>query len=181
MVWCYNSSARKAEMNIVAITIAVVIVIVGVVSSNLKQKEQTQQIRETQEVTQKDEVETSGNGITPSPTHSPTPKPPTPTPTITSTPQQSHPSGELRYPNAKYIRSEGDVEVYESQDDPDAITQWYKGQIQNMGLGIKSFITTKTNDNVLNKLVGADGGREVRIEITRTSGSSTTEIKVSVN
>ena len=73
------------------------------------------------------------------------------------------------------------MEVYESQDDPDAITQWYKGQIQNMGLGTKSFITTKTNDNVLNKLVGADGGREVRIEITRTSGSSTTEIKVSVN
>ena len=168
-------------MNIVAITIAVVIVIVGVVSSNLKQKEQTQGIRETQEVTQEDDQETSSSGITPSPIPSPTPKPPTPTPTIPSPSGQNQPSGELRYPNAKYIRSEGSVEVYESQDDPDAITQWYKDQIQSMGMGTKSFITTKTNDNVLNKLVGADGSREVRIEITRSSGSSTTEIKVSIS
>jgi len=41
-------------------------------------------------------------------------------------------------------------------------------------------VKTKTNDNVLNKLVGADGKTEIRVEITKPAGNPTTEIKVSI-
>ena len=70
--------------------------------------------------------------------------------------------------------------MYESQDDPDAITDWYKEKIKELGMSAKSLVTTKTNGNVLNKLVGANGKREIRVEITKPADQPTTEIKLTI-
>jgi len=40
---------------------------------------------------------------------------------------------------------------------------------------------TKTNDNVLNKLVGAKDGEEIRVEIEKKTAEVNTTIQVSLN
>lgn len=128
-----------------------------------------------------------GSSIISSPTHTTTPaEKNTPTPTkITSI--QTEPSkqkaentqtGLLKYPNAIQTSSSGNTLSLESQDDPDAITQWYKEKIQSLGMNSKSFVTTKTNGNILNKLVGANGTREVQVEITKQNDESTVHITI---
>jgi|SRR3989344_7671342 len=65
-----------------------------------------------------------------------------------------------------------------SSDDPDKITDWYKEKIRSLGLSSKSFVTTKSNDNVENKLVGSNGDLEIAVEIKKAAGSSIAVIKV---
>ena len=43
----------------------------------------------------------------------------------------------------------------------------------------KSFVQTKTNGNVLNKLVGARGDKEIRVGIVKKNDESVTKITVS--
>jgi hypothetical protein len=102
---------------------------------------------------------------TASPTKTPTPADPSPAVSNNST---------VQYPNSVRI----DNNVFTSTDDPDIITNWYKEKIQNMNMNVRNFVSTKTNGNVLNKLEGADGQSEIKIEITKPSDSSTVKIVI---
>lgn len=86
---------------------------------------------------------------------------------------------DLQYPNSRQAGSNDASLIFESSDDPDLITNWYKEKIRNLGMNSKSFVQTKTNGNVLNKLVGARGDKEVRVEIVKKNDESVTKITVS--
>lgn len=120
----------------------------------------------------KTEVKVSSE--TPTPT-SPPPDP-TSTPTPSTAPQPPASSGEFVYPNSKDNGSGN----YESADDPDAITNWYKEKIKSMGMNVKTFVTTKTNGNVLNKLSGANSEINISVEIEKKENENITKIKISL-
>jgi len=87
---------------------------------------------------------------------------------------------DLRYSDSVLISSTDTTLILESTASTEAITTWYKEKIIAMGMNAKSFVTTKANEKVLNKLVGADGKREVRVEISQENSSSVVKIKVSL-
>lgn len=112
-----------------------------------------------------------------SPTASPTSSPITPE--STTTPQQkSKIEDGLVYPNVTIKEESGSTVVLESGDSSETITDWYKDKINSLGMNVKSFVTTRANDKVLNKLVGADEEREIRIEISKEPGESSVMIRV---
>lgn len=83
------------------------------------------------------------------------------------------------YPNAKQKSTSNNVLILESTDDPRQITEWYKKQITKNGIKTKTFIQTKTNDTVLNKLVGTKNAQSITVIITQTNNNSTTKIEIS--
>ena len=84
---------------------------------------------------------------------------------------------DFKYPNSVILENSNEL-VLESDDNPDTITNWYKEKIKNSGMNSKAFVQTKTNDNVLNKLAGASGTREVNVEIIKKSGEIKTTIRI---
>lgn len=98
----------------------------------------------------------------------------TPTPANTSEPTKTE-SGEFIYPNSKNTGGEN----YESTDDPDIITNWYKEKIKSKNMNVKNFVTTKANGSVLNKLAGSTSNFNIQIEIQKNEGDNTTKIKIS--
>ena len=50
----------------------------------------------------------------------------------------------------------------------------------SLNMKAKSFVTTNTNGNILNKLVGAGNGLKVKIQIEKDNISSTTAINISI-
>jgi hypothetical protein len=71
------------------------------------------------------------------------------------------------YPNSKVISSSSSNIKLESNDSDEIITGWYKGKIVNGDMNVRTSVKTKTNGKVLNKLVGADGEKEINIEISK--------------
>lgn len=127
------------------------------------------------------QTQTSSPTATPSPSTSPSASGTSPAPTSTPTPIPPVTNSQgLQYPNSIKVRSEGTSTTYESSDDPDAVTNWYKDQIKNLKMNAKSFVTTKTNGNVLNKLVGVDGKKEIRVEISKNSNEAKVRIIVNI-
>lgn len=135
--------------------------------------------------------------VTPSPTltdlPSPTPAPsstPTFSPTSTALPTPTTKTGESsdtsdwHYPGARVVSSSSNTLVLESSDDLDGITYWYKSRIKSLGMNVTSFVTTKTNDNVLNKLAGADASadasKEINVTVERKPGDSNTRISITI-
>ena len=97
---------------------------------------------------------------------------PTQTPSITITqpkePQDISPiSSKLHYPNSIEINSKDNITTLESTDDHILITNWYKEKIKAMGATSTSFVSTNTNGNILNTLIGNTGSEEIRVEITK--------------
>ena len=169
-------------MNIVVTIVAVVLVITGVFISKISKKEiqtsETSQVLSVEEEIKEEEVTpTVGSHQTDTPI--PT-KTPIPSPTNTPKPASSNLSS-FQYPNSQVVSSGENSLILNSIDNADTITDWYKEKIKGEGMSVTSFVTTKTNDNVLNKLVGADGEREIRVEITKEAGSSTVKISVTLN
>lgn len=121
----------------------------------------------------------------PQPTPEVTPQPtviPTPQPMKSDTPQTSVEVNMQNYiyPGAKVTVSTSTSLNLESNDNPDTITNWYKDKIKSESMNVTSFVVTKTNGNVLNKLVGAKEGMELRVEIKKNAKDSTVYIIVSV-
>src|SRR3989344_1127374 len=166
-------------MSLVITIIAVTIVIAGAVFNELR----TNQVSQQQETKVQQTVEEKpGTTETEAPTATPSPLPsqqPT-KPQAKPTPKDEALLSNFQYPNATKESSNENSLVLKSNDDSDDITDWYKEIIVRLGMNTKSFVKTKTNDNVLNKLVGADGKTEIRVEITKPAGNPTTEIKVSI-
>lgn len=122
-------------------------------------------------------IETSPS---PAPSSSPTPfsspkNSPLPTPTPAST-TSSPKSADWQYPG-----STGNGNHWQSSDSPQVITDWYKNKIKTLNLNATSFVQTNTNNNVLNKLVAANGSTKVAIEITKDASSSQTSISVNLD
>ncbi len=158
-------------MHVVIIVIAVVIVVTGIYFRQRNFEKTDSQTSVNKEVLSEEtilEEESTPTDIPNSPTS-------TSTPTITRT--EIH---DYRYPNSTVISSLNNSLLLTSSDDADKITNWYKEKINSQGMNVKTFVTTKTNDNVLNKLVGADPDMEVRVEITKDSGSSSVNISISL-
>ena len=88
--------------------------------------------------------------------------------------------GIFKYPDSE-IQSESLTSIkLESSDDADKITNWYKGMIKSLGMNVTSFVTTKTNGDVLNKLAAIGGQKNVSIVIEKESSEIKTLITVSV-
>ena len=169
-------------MNIVVTIVAVVLVITGVFISKILKKEiqtsETSQVLSVEEEIKEEEVTpTTGSHQTDTPIPTKTPIPSLP---ATKTPVSTNLSN-FHYPNSQVVSSGENSLILNSIDNADTITDWYKEKIKGEGMSVTSFVTTKTNDNVLNKLVGADGEREIRVEITKEAGSSTVKISVTLN
>lgn len=135
------------------------------------------------------EVEaTSTPEVEPSPTETPTPTPePTVTPTLaptvtpTAVPVPAQPVSFLlswRYPDSSVISQTDTSLTLSSNTDPKVIVNWYKDRIKSENFHATSMIQTSTNGKILDKIVAADGTREVRIEINRDAGSNTAGITV---
>ena len=170
-------------MNLAVTIVAVILVIVGVVFSQTGKTES--QTSETSQVLSVEEEKDVEEELTPTveshqtDTSIPTK---TPTPFATNTPKPvSTNLSNFQYPNSQVVSSSETSLVLNSTDNSDTITDWYKEKIKGEGMNVTSFVTTKTNDNVLNKLVGADGEREIRVEIKKDPGSSVVNISVVVN
>ena len=107
----------------------------------------------------------------------------TPQPTTTSIPADtSNTSTSLsswQYPGSTVTAQSDNSLTLTSRDNPDTITDWYKSKIDSNGYSTRSFVTTKSNGQVKNVLVGAKGGNEIRIEMEKPADSQTTTIKVS--
>jgi hypothetical protein len=107
--------------------------------------------------------------------NSPTAKPsPTMQPKPTNIPVTSTDVSSWQYPGSQKTSET----IYISAEDPKTITDWYKNKINALGYSAKSFVTTNTNEKVLNKLVAAQNSSEILIEISKNPGDSSTTIKV---
>lgn len=82
------------------------------------------------------------------------------------------------YPSARQVSVSENVLTLESADDPDKITDWYRQKIGASTMNLRTFVKTKTNDTVMNILVGAKDNRTVRIEIARKSEQAIVSIKI---
>lgn len=155
----------------------------------------------TQNVTKDSERETDTSLARPSPTNSQAPSPTltlTPSlkqngnisednqptsiqPTSTSTKksnQSSETIPDFQYPSSIVVSKTENTATLESTDDPKKITNWYKDKIKALNMNVTTFVQTSTNGNILNKLVGANGNTELRIEITKQNNSQTVNIFV---
>ena len=120
----------------------------------------------------KDEEEIIKVSLTPIPTKIPTLKP-------TVSVNSSFNISDFIYPNSQAIdQKDGEVKL-KSGDGSDKITNWYKEKIKSLGMSVNTFVVTKANDKVLNKLVGAGSNREVRITIEKGEGASEVIITIS--
>lgn len=167
-------------MNVVVTVVAVVIVIAGVYFSQTNQNK-TDEPTENSEVLSVDveSLEEEAGTNTPTPKNTPTnTSTPTPTPTSINVPSIS--LSDYKYPNSSVVSSDDNSLLLNSTDDTDKITDWYQDKIRSLGMNAKTFVKTKTNDNVLNKLVGAKPGLEVRVEITKNSGDSAAKITINI-
>lgn len=114
--------------------------------------------------------------LPPSPSDSPQLSSPAPSPQAPSSDLDSY-----RYPSSTIVSSSSDTLMLESQDSSDTVTDWYQDKIQSQGLNTKSFVKTKTNGQVLNKLVAAGGSTKIEVEITQASDQSIVSIRVNLS
>ena len=161
-------------MHTIPLFIALIILVIGALARPTQVEEPANTLGETvqQPTPQKDA------NLPSTPIRSPTPTP-SPTQKDANLPLPS-PLDTFHYVPSTVKSSDEDSLILESGDHPDAITDWYKEKIKAAGMNAKSFVMTKTNGNVKNVLVGANGSSEVRVEIIQKAGDSTTQIVVAI-
>jgi hypothetical protein len=161
-------------MQLVGIIITLVILAIGIVGQNVK----------TVPEKNAGEVHSAVMESTPTPTSQPTiivtlpPATPTPTPTTKPTNTNSADLNSFRYPGASVNASDAISMHMSSSDGADSITNWYKSKIKESGYNSTAFVVTNTNGNILTKLAASNGHTEIRVEITKSSGDSSTQITV---
>jgi len=168
-------------MNVAVYIVAVLVILTGVYFSQKEKKEEGNEITTYEEVLsesdEESEVVVEENEIDiiiPSNKPSPT-KVPVPTQSL----QKSN-ILEYKYPNSQIVSSTSTLMSLESSDNSDSITDWYKGKINSLGMNVKTFVTTSANEKVLNKLVGADGVKEINIEISKEDSQSIVKISITI-
>jgi len=168
-------------MNVLVYVVAVLVVVTGVYFSQKEKKDEGNDISIKEEVLSESDEESEVvveekeiDIITPTNI---------PASTATSVPTKESPSGNIldyKYPNSRIISSTSHSMSLESSDNSDSITNWYKDKINSLGMNVKTYVTTSTNDKVLNKLVGADGNKEIKIEISKENTDSLVSISVTI-
>jgi len=104
---------------------------------------------------------------------------PTKTPVPTTATQTTNISlSGFHYPGATVASSSGNRLELTTNDSPKTVTDWYKNAINQTGMNTKSFVTTSTNGNVINKLVAAGKGKEIDIDITKDDFETSVKIIV---
>ena len=88
---------------------------------------------------------------------------------------------DYQYPNSQIIERAGGYLLLESVDSSQLITDWYKEKITDQQMSVKSFVSTKVNDKVLNKLVGSSGSEKISVEVSQEDGKSAVSISVRIN
>jgi hypothetical protein len=63
--------------------------------------------------------------------------------------------------------------VYQSSDNVDTVTDWYKAKIRNEGFNVKNFVQTTLNGVTQNKLTGSTADREIQVTIESSPGQGT--------
>ncbi len=150
-------------MNIIGLFIATCLVLLGVVHK----RTDTPRV-----LSSHDEPLITGTA-TPTPTSTLTPtstptKAPTPTPTPLSD-NTVYTDTAFRFPNSKVIHErQGKLEL-ESSDNVVTITDWYKQLIERQHMNTKTFVQTKANGKVNNKLVANSAKEEWEITIQQES------------
>ena len=130
--------------------------------------------------------ENNSKAISPSATPSPTPADTAPAiknPTPTATQNQNSSSTDMnfyKYPNSQTEESGGNRLVLNSSDDPNKITEWYIEKLKNQNMKLNSFVKTKTNNNVLNKLISSNGTIKVSITISKKNSDTNAKIAVEI-
>jgi hypothetical protein len=165
-------------MNLISIAIACVVLVVGayIGKKEIHELAQNENMEIRQEVlsTEDEEphvdegeasvsVDTQNSFETETPTQ-------TPQDTLTPLPPSPVTGGglnEYRYANSELLSQTASELHLKSLEDTDTVTTWYKEKVRAEGMNIKTFVTTKANEKVLNKLSGASANREVRVEITK--------------
>jgi hypothetical protein len=168
-------------VNIVITVAAVLVVVVGIYFSQKEKVNQDNEIAVKEEVLSEsdeepDVIEEEKNIDYITPTNKPFP-------TAPPIPNQQSPSVSIldfKYPNSQIVSSSSNSMSLESSDNSDSITEWYKGKIDSQGMNVKTFVKTKANDKVLNKLIGADGNKEISIEISKDSMASSVNISITI-
>ena len=168
-------------MNVAVYIVAVLVILTGVYFSQKEKKEEGNEIttyeevlsesdEESEVVVEENEIDIIIPSIKPSPTKVPVP---------TQSPQTSN-ILEYKYPNSQIVSSTSTSMSLESSDNSDSITDWYKGKINSLGMNVKTFVTTSANEKVLNRLVGADGVKEINIEISKEDSQSIVKISITI-
>lgn len=159
-------------MNIFAIVAATILVAVGIFVNNTANKD----IQSKGEVQSENTVDRQ---------LTPTPEANSPTPTKvqeTNEQEKADRSSEVDvyiYPDAKIISRSGNAINLQVSDPAQTVTNWYENKIKQDNLNVTSFVKTDTNGQILNKLVGANSNKEVRVEI-KSSSESLVEVSVQV-
>lgn len=158
-------------MHIFLIAIAAVVFASGVLIKSMPNQEDRVK---TEDVHVKTEVLNMVDESSPSASTTPmSSDDPTSTPASDANANTTVESG-LVYPNSTNTGSN----TYQTTDDPDMVTEWYKNQIRSQNYNVKNFVTTVVNGVVENELVGANSSGELRIIITKASDSDFTEIAI---
>jgi hypothetical protein len=96
--------------------------------------------------------------------------------------QQNDSAKSVIYPNAIHIIETGNTISFQTTDDTDTVSNWYKNLIISFHMNTQTFIKTNTNGNILNKLVGVNGNeKQLRVEISKGSTMSVTSVIVTFN
>jgi hypothetical protein len=178
-------------MNPIAIAIAGVLLVVGIVigKTSHNSTEEFQSSEEGIEVSQTptpsiDDSVTPSATMTMSPTSiikvtSTSTPVPTSQPTSISSTKTEHVSlNAFRYPNATDTSFSDTSLSMTSTDSPESITNWYEQAIKNNGFNSRASAKTNSNGNIENKLGGGKNGESVNITIKKSAGSN--EINITV-
>lgn len=85
---------------------------------------------------------------------------------------------DFRYQGSEVIVNDQDSLTLSSEDDPEAITDWYEDKLESYDMNVNSFVSTSTNDTVKNELVSSNGKSEIRILIQKDQEDSLTFIEI---
>ena len=81
--------------------------------------------------------------------------------------QSSENIEELVYPNSEVVNKDSNTLNLRSFDDAKVITDWYKNVIKGKGFNMTTYVSTKANEKILNKLVGTGAKEKISVEIKR--------------
>lgn len=160
------------RMKLSVVLVAALLVVAGAIAARFKGAEKKGETLS---------LEVESQAVSPTPSQIPTAtSSPSPTNIPTSSPSFSDGIFAFIYPGARVIASTDSSATLESSEDPDKITDWYKGKIKGLGMNVKSFVVTSSNDKVLNKLSAANGKQEINVEISRENLKSSVKISVKI-
>lgn len=103
---------------------------------------------------------------------------PSPSPPVNIPSPSPNNLNNFRYPNASVAGPDSRTLILETNDSPVAVTNWYRNQLNNLHMNIRTYIQTSVNGNVSNKLTTSDGESSIEIDITKDAESSTTRISI---